>query len=317
MVPSDDTAAIARRKKVRVFLRPGMSISALRNFGAAQSSGRVLVFLDADCTVTPHWLREASRYLDAHDVACFGSAPIVPRNATWVQRTWFLVRDRKPVEDVNWLESMNMFVHREKFISIGGFNEDLVTCEDYDISPPLESDRPHRVRSENSGGTSRRGRDCRPIFQKGALAWYKQLPGNSESRASHRRTAEPLSACFLPRMRRHGAGAIPVFTLRHRFSGPSPRDSLFLANADCPLRFLEKSREIQFASCFPPVHSSQCLLRGTGIIASQDGLNGTMGGSMIDWGFYITLLLLLYAYFGYPLLLRALALRLPSSTQTR
>lgn len=138
---SDDrTVSIASEKGASVFIKPGLTISALRNFGARQANGEILVFLDADCTVTKEWLREALRYIFRGDVVCFGSPPIVPENATWVQEAWFQVRRKRvPTGEVDWLESMNMFVRRREFFSAGGFNEDLVTCEDYDLSFRLKS----------------------------------------------------------------------------------------------------------------------------------------------------------------------------------
>lgn len=132
---ADRTADLARDLGVRVFVRPGVTISALRNFGAARSRGAILAFLDADCTVAHDWLSRAAAYLQRQDIPCFGAPPEPPSEATWVQRAWFLVRGKRgPVEPVSWLESMNMFVRREAFAAVGGFNETLITCEDYDLS---------------------------------------------------------------------------------------------------------------------------------------------------------------------------------------
>lgn len=136
---TDQTVAIAKELGARTFIQPDLTISGLRNYGSAAAKGKVLVFLDADCTVKAHWLTEAACYLDASDVACFGSPPIVPDAATWVQKTWYAVRKRNnQVETVEWLESMNMFIPREQFNQVQGFNEDLVTCEDYDLSVRLQ-----------------------------------------------------------------------------------------------------------------------------------------------------------------------------------
>lgn len=130
----DRTVALARSHGATVLLRPGDTVAGLRNFGASQSSGKILVFLDADCTVNPDWLREAGRYLDQTGICCFGSPPVVPEQSTWVQRAWFHVRRKKGCVETDWLESMNMFVRREAFEEVGGFNAELVTCEDYDLS---------------------------------------------------------------------------------------------------------------------------------------------------------------------------------------
>jgi len=134
---SDDrTVALAESHGARVARLPHVTISALRNHGAGIARGQVLVFIDADCTVAADWLKQASRYLQRQDVALFGSPPGIPRDSTWVQRTWFLVRGKRgeEVTEVTWLESMNMFVPRRLFLDLGGFNEDLITCEDVDIS---------------------------------------------------------------------------------------------------------------------------------------------------------------------------------------
>ena len=111
------------------------TIAAVRNRGAAVATGDILVFLDADCTVSPDWLQQAKRYFSREDIACFGSSPVIPENPTWVEATWFLVRkSRQPVFERDWQESTNMFVPRTTFEKVGGFNEELATCEDVDLS---------------------------------------------------------------------------------------------------------------------------------------------------------------------------------------
>lgn len=132
----DKTVALAESMGARVAVIPEVSISALRNHGARMAQGRILVFIDADCTVAADWLHQASRYLDRQDVALFGSPPGIPLDSTWVQHTWFLVRGEKDQDaaKVSWLESMNMFIPHRMFFKVGGFNEELITCEDVDIS---------------------------------------------------------------------------------------------------------------------------------------------------------------------------------------
>jgi glycosyltransferase involved in cell wall biosynthesis len=138
---TDRTVEIARQKGALVFEKPELTISGLRNFGARQSSGQILAFLDADCAVTPQWLSSASLYLDdTDDVAAFGSPVIVPEGGTWVQNAWFNVRGKPGlVMEVNWLESANLFIKRSAFIAVNGFNESLITCEDYDLTQRLRS----------------------------------------------------------------------------------------------------------------------------------------------------------------------------------
>lgn len=134
----DQTVQVAKSMGSTVFQKPELTIAGLRNFGASQAKGCMLAFLDADCTVAKDWLKEASRYLIESEVAAFGSSPPPPSGATWVQNAWFNIRlKRKVLEDVDWLESMNMFVPRDAFVQAGGFDETLVTCEDCELSKRL------------------------------------------------------------------------------------------------------------------------------------------------------------------------------------
>ena len=136
---TDQTVDIAKSYNAKVFVKPDLTIAGLRNFGAELSKGRILVFLDADCTVFPDWLTVASIWLNDESVSCFGGPPEIPEDSTWVQKSWYLVREKHMnVVDVDWLESMNMFVRKETFNEVQGFDESLTTCEDYDLSLRLK-----------------------------------------------------------------------------------------------------------------------------------------------------------------------------------
>lgn len=131
---TDATVSIAKRLGATVIVQPDATISALRNQGARAATGSILCFIDADCTVASNWFEKASAYLDKPEIRCFGSPPGVPADATWVQFAWYQVRQKpQGVELTEWLESMNLFVRKDAFESVGGFDESLVTCEDYDF----------------------------------------------------------------------------------------------------------------------------------------------------------------------------------------
>jgi glycosyltransferase involved in cell wall biosynthesis len=133
---TDRTVEIALSAGVKIVNLPDKTtISAVRNGGAAMASGDILVFLDADCTVARDWLQQAERYFSRQDIACFGSSPVIPDQATWVEKTWFLARkSHQEVFERQWQESTNMFVPKRFFDQVKGFNEQLVTCEDVDLS---------------------------------------------------------------------------------------------------------------------------------------------------------------------------------------
>lgn len=132
---TDATVEIAGQFAVTVLIDTEKTVSGLRNLGASHAQGDVLAFVDADCIVSRNWLEQAMAHVDHDGVAMWGSAPLPPAKANWIYDTWAVVRlKHRTAGDIDWLESMNMFVRREAFLSIGGFDESLETCEDVDIS---------------------------------------------------------------------------------------------------------------------------------------------------------------------------------------
>ena len=137
---TDRTREIAQLFGATLLRDDTKHVSGLRNFGAKSAKGEILAFLDADCMVEADWLRAAARYFDENDVVAWGAPPGIPENATWVQSSWYLIRKKKMViQEVDWLESMNLFVEKVIFLKAGGFNENLITCEDVDFSYRLAS----------------------------------------------------------------------------------------------------------------------------------------------------------------------------------
>ena len=132
---TDGTREIAKSCGAEVLRDDSMNVSGLRNLGASQAKGDILAFVDADCIVSKDWLKNASKYSDDITVAAWGAPPAIPKESTWVQKTWYLVRQKEEVvQNVDWLESMNLFVRKDHFLAMGGFNEALITCEDVDFS---------------------------------------------------------------------------------------------------------------------------------------------------------------------------------------
>ena len=131
---SDHTRVLAQGLATTIIRNDKLNVAGLRNIGVNNARGDILAFLDADCTVSTHWLQAASRYFNDKKIAAWGSPPDIPDKATWVQKTWFLVRkNERSRQRVNWLESMNFFTRKELFEKVGGFNESMETCEDVDF----------------------------------------------------------------------------------------------------------------------------------------------------------------------------------------
>ncbi len=131
---TDNTCEIARFFNAVLLQDDTLTVSGLRNLGARQARGKILAFVDADCMVSPNWLKCASRYFEDPTAAAWGSPPEIPDDPTWVQAAWRLVRvPAEQIKPVNWLGSANLFVRKKQFNQVQGFNESLETCEDVDF----------------------------------------------------------------------------------------------------------------------------------------------------------------------------------------
>ncbi len=138
----DNTVNIAKKFEATVFIVPDITVAGLRNFGAEHAKGQILAFIDSDCTVLYDWFDSIVPYINNPDIKCFGSPPGIPAQSTWVQQCWYQIRRKgspsDPPRSAEWLESMNLFVRRDAFTEVNGFDTSLVTCEDYDLCTRLK-----------------------------------------------------------------------------------------------------------------------------------------------------------------------------------
>ena len=111
----------------------GVTIAKVRNHGVKCSIGRVLAFIDSDCSAPTTWLNQGYEYLIKHSMAVLiagGCSP--PKNGTWVQKAWNSTREGHKNGSF-FVHGANFFIPRELFDEVGGFREDLDTSEDYDL----------------------------------------------------------------------------------------------------------------------------------------------------------------------------------------
>jgi glycosyltransferase involved in cell wall biosynthesis len=132
----DKTVAIAEsfssRMQLQVVLKPTGFVSAVRNAGARIARGSVVVFLDADCIVTPEWAKNALDVLGDPKVGAAGG-PVLPESLHWIARAWFENDVLDEPRSVEYLGTAALAMRRDVFESIGCFDEALESNEDFEL----------------------------------------------------------------------------------------------------------------------------------------------------------------------------------------
>ncbi|THB80834.1 MAG: glycosyltransferase [Desulfobacteraceae bacterium] len=135
---TDNTRDIARtfekKLNINVMMIKDVNVSTLRNIGVEHSKGDIFAFLDADCAVAENWLNCALPYFNDPKVGAAGCSHEVPKEYGWVAKTWDLnIAKKRKKRNTATLPSGNMFVSRERFMAVNGFDDELVTNEDFDL----------------------------------------------------------------------------------------------------------------------------------------------------------------------------------------
>jgi glycosyltransferase involved in cell wall biosynthesis len=118
--------------------KPGPASS--RNKGATAAKGNMIAFIDADCVIPEKWFEYAKQHFKDPKTVAVGFK-IVPdiNEMTWVEGAIFHLNKRRGTKisdfaiKVSWLATSNLIIRKNIFDEIGGFDETLLTCEDYDL----------------------------------------------------------------------------------------------------------------------------------------------------------------------------------------
>ncbi len=139
---TDKTALIAENAGSIVLHKEKCFVGAVRNVGAKNASGKILCFVDADCTISPGWFYQVEAYaneLKAHAVGVVGAEHLLPPESNLLQRSWFSHQRRNFVGAAQMIPTGNMIISTSLFEAAGGFNEELTSGEDFEFCDRLRN----------------------------------------------------------------------------------------------------------------------------------------------------------------------------------
>lgn len=127
---TDDTKDIARRYTSHVFNK-SPERSTQRNFGVRKATGKYVAIIDSDMELSKHVVRDCVQ--KAEQEAAIGGI-IIPEESFgkgfWAQCKKL---ERSFYVGIDWIEAARFF-DRTLYLELGGYNESLVSGEDWDLS---------------------------------------------------------------------------------------------------------------------------------------------------------------------------------------
>lgn len=130
---TDRTSIIAQELGAKVLKSSASSIAGLRNEGVKLSSGKLLVFIDADITLGDDWggvlYKEYDELVSSNVLT--GYRCLSDGTEGVFHDAWFSLLFEKP--STNYIGSAHMIMPAKLFHKVEGFNASLTTGEDSDI----------------------------------------------------------------------------------------------------------------------------------------------------------------------------------------
>ncbi len=130
---TDRTKEIASKYTNKVF-NMGPERSAQRNFGVKNSEGKYILYLDADMTLSPNLIKECVSKLENNQniIALYIPEIISGKNF------WNKVRNfERSFYNGTAIDAVR-FIKKDIFEKAGGFDENLNSCEDWDLNKRIK-----------------------------------------------------------------------------------------------------------------------------------------------------------------------------------
>ena len=118
--------------RLRLLTLPRNTIGAARNYGSNFAKNELIAFIDADCEIVSGWRNSVIKAISNDNIAAVGSRYQIPTSPHIIEKVWYSQKLNK-VSKVKYINSGNFIIKKTVFVSLGGFNEKLITGEDAEL----------------------------------------------------------------------------------------------------------------------------------------------------------------------------------------
>lgn len=128
---TDSTSLLAARSGAVVLKTEKSTVANARNEGVGIAKGNIYSFIDADVILTKRWFVSMHKLMnDSSKPSKFltGAHVVIPEEPSWIEKYWFSGKKSN-----NYIGSANIICSSLAFDSVGGFDVNKKTGEDYDF----------------------------------------------------------------------------------------------------------------------------------------------------------------------------------------
>lgn len=135
---TDRTVEIAKIYADFVLIKNKGNVGAVRNYGVSKSNSSNIICTDADCLFSENWIERGLHLLKENKNSVFGGGLKSPADASWVEKKWLLNPTGNAAQQKSLMGSC-IFIRKKDFMAVGGFEENITSGEDSDLSEKLQA----------------------------------------------------------------------------------------------------------------------------------------------------------------------------------
>lgn len=152
---TDSTIEIAKKFNFKILVSDVASRARQMNLGAKEASGDVLYFVHADVGLLPSFVNDIKQALDEGYLSgCYSCKFVSPVHPLLRVNAWFTKFS------FSWCRGgdQTLFITKDHFKELGGYNEDFAIMEDYELLDKLLEEKSFKVIQKNIRVSARKYR---------------------------------------------------------------------------------------------------------------------------------------------------------------